>query len=305
MKIERTALTLLTLLITASSAFADVTIIRSLKLKSQREKGTIQARCATQVHGRTARRETEVITSGDLSEGFQYPVRTITWVSLDKNTVHLLEPTEPDLQKVSLNRWADYLATHHPAPDTGFRISQTWSRVIPEDETKVVRGQTCRKFTFEWRFETENPETYAKRQYGVRTTLWLTDLSPALALRLGEERAFQTDYKKRLGGMALEDLNAVTMQYAAKLVDLDKDTLFAAISQGTAHLQRIAGYPMASQTEWFLVGFKQNKTLFTVASELETLSLKRLEETAFIPAKNYVPSYDEIDVTAQLMVKNR
>ena len=82
-----------------------------------------------------------------------------------------------------------------------------------------------------------------------------------------------------------------------------RETLFEAISQGTARLQRITGYPIASQTDWFLVGYKANKPLFTVTSELQTLSLKPLPETVFVPSKKFTPTYDEMETNAQLMVR--
>jgi hypothetical protein len=289
-----------------SEARADITVVRSLRLKSRTASGSIQAHNIMQLRGRAVRKDTEVLASGSMAHQFHYPVRTITVVSLDKATVHHLDlAKDTNFEKIPLSHWAKYLTDKNQSlSPTGFQISQSWSRVIPEDTVKMIKGQRCTKFTYEWRFEISNPETYAKKQYGVRTTLWLTELSPTLLQTLQEERVFQADYRKRLGGTALEDLNAVTMEYASQVIGLEKEVLFAGLNQGTTHLKKIAGYPMASLTEWYLVGSKTNKSLFTVSSELEALSLKPIDASAFLPTKKSIPTYDESGLTAQLMAKS-
>src|SRR5205823_4244151 len=106
-----------------------------------------------------------------------------------------------------------------------------------EKESRTIKGVQCSKFAFEWRFQMQDPSTYAKKEYAVHTTLWLAALSPELEQILREEKAFQAVYHKRIGGAPLEDLNKLTMQFAEQKTGMDKNVLFEALSQGTSRLK--------------------------------------------------------------------
>lgn len=268
-------------------ALGDVTVTRSLKIASRTYGGKIEATSVVQVRGMSCRREIECYLQGAVAEHFKYPRKRITLISLDKNLVHNLDFPESTYQEYSLPTWQAYLSQRNlktaPTSSTALRISQTWSRVLPDEGVKTILGFKCSKFVYEWRFEVENPETYAKKQYGVRTTLWLAEVSPGFQRVLQEEAAFNKTYQERMGESRLEGLNELTLEYAEMATGLDKEALFAGLSAGTARLKKIVGYPVASETEWFQVGAKpkKNKTLFTIKSGLESASIRSLGEDVF------------------------
>jgi hypothetical protein len=287
-----------------ASGYSDVTVVRQLQIESKNGQGAISAQGILQIHGAKSRRETQVVVEGALGQEFHYPLQAITLVSLDKGTVHSWRFPYPNYEKLSFSKWRKTLSEASGVP-ANYHIEQSWSRALGDSETRIIRGNPCTKFEFEWRFQVQNEE-YSRKDYLVRTTLWLTELSPVLEQILHEEKAFQAAYHKRIGGAPLEDLNKLTMEFAEREIGLDKTDLFNALGQGTAHLKQITGYPMASETEWFLVGSKKNKSLFKISSSLESLSQKPLPDSLFSPSRSsFTPQLDEADLAAKLITRDQ
>lgn len=296
---------ILPLCLLSTQVYGDVTVVRSLRVVPHTTQGVIEARGILQIQGALSRRQTDVHVEGDrLSQQFAYSPRTITLVSLNKNLVHRFDSQQFDFEKFSLADWRTYLDkrqnAHTQLRGAPFQITQSWSRVIAETGEKTIRNVPCQKFVYEWRFQVTHPETYARKEFSVRTTLWLAEFSPKVQQTLAEEAAFRAAYHKKLGSAPMEDLNGLTLQYAEQITGVDKHALFAGLSEGTTRLKRIPGYPLASQTEWIEIGPKKKKALFTVHAELEALTVAPLSAKVFLPKASPL---SEAEITARMITR--
>src|SRR4051794_36369017 len=116
---------LLTLLLTTGQAWGDVTVIRSLKLKSHTQGGSLTAQSILKIRGTASRRETQVQADVGLASQYHIPLQTITLISLDKKTVHALRFPNLRYEKLALSRWPAYLAHELGATPHPFQISQS------------------------------------------------------------------------------------------------------------------------------------------------------------------------------------
>ncbi len=289
----------------SSFSFADVTVVRSLRLEPHTTQGSIEARGIMQIQGAISRRQTDIHVEGDsLTARFPHSPRTVTLVSLKKGVVHRYDSQQSDFEKFSLPLWRKYLDERRQRDTaikpTPFEITQSWSRVIPETGEKTIRQVPCQKFVYEWRFKVTHTEAYTHKEYSVRTTLWLAEFSPKVQQTLAEEAAFRAAYHKKLGSAPLEDLNGLTLQYAQDLTGVDKHALYAGIAEGTTRLKRIPGYPLASETEWIEIGAKKKKPLFTVHAQLEALTVAPLTANVFLPKASPL---SDAEVTARMITR--
>jgi hypothetical protein len=270
-------------------AMADVTVVRTLQVDTAAGEIALQARGQNQLQGKSSRRDVDVFLSADLNRQFPHPRKTTTLILLQKNKVHYREFPNDTFEDFSMARWGTLLTEKlSPSSETRpVRITRSWSRNLPDQDTQEMNGFTCTQLVYEWRFELEDTENFSKKQYLARTTLWLADVSPLLHQVLVEESNFQKLYHERLGERPLEGLNQLSLIYAEQTIGMDRKALYEALNQGTSRLKKIVGYPIASTTEWFSVGTKTNKPLFTVHSQLESVSLKPLAATLFTPSNEY------------------
>ncbi|OGR93051.1 MAG: hypothetical protein A2992_04780 [Elusimicrobia bacterium RIFCSPLOWO2_01_FULL_59_12] len=284
LSMRRQVLYVIILGLLSTLAWGDATVARTLKVSLPETENAVEARSVLQLHGQVSRRETDVLVDGALSGTFQPARKTITLVSLDQNKVHHWEFPQSTFEEMPMSRWRRTLGPRDLQRTAALRITRSWSRVLPEEGARQINGFPCSKFVYEWRFELENTETFAKKQYGVKTTLWLTDVSSPVQQLLLEESAFQRAYHDRMGGRPLEGLNGLALQYAEAAIGMDKQVLFSELTYGTQRLKQITGYPIASRAEWFSVGYKTHKPLFTIESTLESFSLTPLMSSVFSPS---------------------
>lgn len=282
---KRGLIYLITISLLQSLAWGDVTVIRTFTLDNLLNRGRLEGRGIMQIHGALGRHETKVRLHGKMRKEFNQVDENITLVLLDKGVAQNMSGRKRASEEVPLSRWRSYWEERSkakmPEAKSASRLLEAWSRTVSAREFQILNGRRCKRTIYELHFGVFNADSRSRKDYCVRTTLWLADPAAEIKKTLDEENAFLSAYREKLGGAAPEDLNRLSLAYATQLTGLDESTLSAALAKAMSYMKSIQGYLVASQTEWFLTGFRTMKPLFVVRSEVESFSLDPLPSSAF------------------------
>lgn len=198
-----------------------------------------------------------ILRSGDTGEIADLPASTV--VKLDnKKKVYTVSPIEKLKEQMADSEGESEEAEDETSEST-IKVTKNEFSVDDTGEESTINGFPVRKFLVHWLMEWEDTETGEKGSNRLETVVWTTPLSGELEKAREEEFGFSKAYLEKIG-IKIDQMEqdvlgtkwmAVLDSFSMKRSETPRD-----FSKAADELQKIKGYPIVTDGQYFVTGQK-------------------------------------------------
>ncbi len=243
-------------------SWADVTLVRTIESAGFRGMGGSTTSETLVIQGSRQRREHRIKMTGSMLGAMMKDRHQATLTLLDQDVIQTLNLPKKTYTEMSLKDLVGKAENALHSQDEEkpekeskptHKISKAEFKVTPTGKSKTLHGFPCKEVVMTMLLQIEDLETHAKTETRMVTTLWMTPETGPLAQARKEETAFSKAYLKKLG----VDFNAKDMKdfgavMAAALTGAGEKEVSKALARMPEEIKKIGGYPIVTQTDWYL-----------------------------------------------------
>lgn len=246
------------LFMSASSAWADVTVESFTKFGGFKGNGASEGTTVSRTQGNKQWESSSIKFTGAILSWAAGGSDQTTITRIDKGVVWVLDPKKMTYTEEAITSFKpddpaarEENAKNEAGEKPNVRVTKSEFTVKKTGLSETINSFPCEEYLVTWLIEIENLDTKAKTRNTMATNLWTTPETAAIKKLQAEESAFTKAYLKKIGMNLTQDemkqygMTVFSMMSGASEKDLEKD--FKGFKK---EMVKVKGYPIRTTVNW-------------------------------------------------------